>query len=417
MIRKLLFLLLLAVPLAAQDAPLFIERIEVRNHKRVSPDVVIAESRLHEGRSYTEAELRDAATRLSRLPFLLSVDFSLEKGSERGQYVLVLTVNETRPFFYLIDAVPYFENPGNSFQRIEYDDRPGTDEDLVLGFRWFVGRRGALHVAFSGIGSEYEFSREYAAFSAGYTQYDLFGTRAFATLNLRKPLEGTGVGLLSPQLVVGVPVAANQTVTLEYDEVRFAGERRRLFATGEEFTTQYGQRRLSARWSYNTTNEPFFPTSGTLLHVTPVYGWADGATLFFSEVGEDGPRDVAGTFHRNIYGAKAGATRYFELTDRDSVYADLRGEWARNDQRSPVAGQTFVQTSRSGSIGAGYSRSFWTREQRASGDSRLELTARYGGESFLDEQFSFDGDALQVSAAWLRRSSWGTVRLGVGYAW
>jgi outer membrane protein assembly factor BamA len=93
MLRKILLLLLLAVPLYADEPAFFLERIEVRNQERVSPEVVIAESRLRAGQQYSEAELRDAAVRLARLPFLLSVDFSLEKGSERGRYILVLTVN------------------------------------------------------------------------------------------------------------------------------------------------------------------------------------------------------------------------------------------------------------------------------------------------------------------------------------
>ncbi|MGZ8709864.1 MAG: hypothetical protein ACXW28_06540 [Thermoanaerobaculia bacterium] len=417
MIRKLLLLcLFLTTPLAAQDAALFIERIEVRNHKRVSPDVVIAESRLREGREYSEADLRDAATRLSRLPFLLSVDFSLEKGSERGRHVLVLTINETKPFFFLLDGVQYFDE--NPYVDVEYDDRPGTDEDFVLGFRWFVGRRGAVHAGFSGVDSDTEFAREYASLAVGYTQYDLFGTRAFATLNLKKPLEGTGVGLLSPQLVVGVPLSANQTVTLQYDNSRFEGELRHV--EGEEFQTHFGQRLLSARWSYNTTNEPFFPTRGTLVHIAPMVGWADGADVFYSTLGEPYPSTAAGVYHRQFFGAKAGGTRFFELSERDSIFADLRGEWAKNDQRSVVLGQTFVNTARSASIGTGYSHSFWSREQRASGDSRLELTARYGARSAIggvEDRYQPDLDTFQMSAAWLRRSSWGTLRLGVGYAW
>src|SRR5687768_15181051 len=87
-----------ATPLVAQEAgpaSFFIGRIEARNAKRVSADVVVAESNLREGREYTEPDLRDAANRLSRLPFLLSAEFSLEKGVERGRHVLVITLSET----------------------------------------------------------------------------------------------------------------------------------------------------------------------------------------------------------------------------------------------------------------------------------------------------------------------------------
>ena len=415
MIRKLLvvLLLLLATPLAAQDAPLFIERIEVRNHKRVSPDVVIAESRLHEGRSYTEAELRDAATRLSRLPFLLSVDFSLEKGSERGQYVLVLTVNETKPFFFLLDGVTYFDNEPNV--DAEYDDRPGQNEHLALGFRWFVGRRGAVHLGFAGGSVDRPFVREYASFVVGYTQYDLFGTRAFATLNLKRPVEGYGEGLLSPQLVLGIPLAPNQTVTLEYDETRFAGEAAEI--AGIPYERRRAQRIVSARWSYNTTNDPFFPTDGTLLTVAPHYGWVDDVD------GAIGPADepTVEAIHTRTYGIRAGATRFRELTGRSSVWGDVRGDWTRASRLSDFYGPYELdREASSAGVGAGYAFSLRSPEERVHGDSRFEVIGRYTyrpEREFGGLFYELDPHVYQASAAWIRRTSWGSLRLGVGYAW
>ncbi|HEV7241521.1 MAG TPA: POTRA domain-containing protein [Thermoanaerobaculia bacterium] len=420
MIRKLILLLLVTTPLFAEDPLYFIERIEVRNQKRVSPDVVIAESRLREGSEYSEADLRDAATRLGRLPFLLSVDFSLEKGAERGKHVLVLTVNETKPIFFLIDAVPYYEQ-NEPFIDVEYNDRStGDDRNLVLGARWFLGRRGAAHIALEGVGNDRPVTREYAAFSIGYTQYDLFGTRAFATLNLKKPIEGRGEGLLSPQVVVGVPVSANQTITLQYDETRFGRETRRI--NGEDFDGHYSQRLFSARWSYNTTNEPFFPTSGTLVHVTPMVGTADGADVFYTFVCCEPPTftAVAGPYHRDIRGVEAGATRYWELSERGSIFGDLRGEWTRVEQRTPVEGESYNETMHDIGLGVGYSWSLWSREERAGGgDSRLELVARFSSRDRepRDEFFQPQHDVRQVSAAWLRRTSWGTLRIGAGFAW
>jgi hypothetical protein len=412
MIRKLVFLaLLFTLPLAAQDAQLFIERIEVRNHRRVSPDVVIAESRLHELRAYSEAELRDAATRLSRLPFLLSVDFSLEKGSERGRHVLVLTINETKPFFFLIDAVGYIDD--SPYSGIDYEDRPAaTGEHLALGYRWFVGRRGAIHVGFSSVGADREFTSEYASFVAGYTQYDLFGTRAFATINLKRPVEGYGEGLVSPQLVLGVPVTPNQTITLEYDEARFKGEKRVLLGT--ELERRFGQRVVSARWSYNTTSDPFFPTRGTLLSVSPHYGWTDGVETDWLDAG---PRD--NVFHSRVYGAQARATRFHELTGRSSVWGDVRADWSRIERQDELNLNDDRSASSAG-VGVGYAFSLWTPEERTYGDSRFEFSGRYTNHSkpeFEPVFFDFDQDTYQASAAWVRRSSWGTLRLGVGYAW
>src|SRR5690349_10294787 len=152
MTRTLLLTLavfLAAAPLAAQDAVpprFFIERIEVREARRVSKDVVIAESRLREGQEYSEADLRDASARLGRLPFLLSAEFALEKGAERGRYVLVITINETKPFFFALDGRTFLTR--DNHVEPDYNDRIGSDDHFAtLGFRWFVGRRGALHTA------------------------------------------------------------------------------------------------------------------------------------------------------------------------------------------------------------------------------------------------------------------------------
>lgn len=413
-IRTLILILLAALPLAADDAALFIERIEVRNNKRVSADVVIAESRLREGRTYSESELRDAASRLSRLPFLLSADFALEKGSERGRLVLVITVNETKPFFYNLEARPFLDR---DTRFIEPDDSGSANfaNEGALGFRWFVGRRGAIHLGVASTGTRHEFVRDYTTFELGYTQYDLFGTRAFATFNLRKPVDGLTAGLLSPQLVVGVPLSANQTVTLQMDEVTFDDGTRNV--GGVEFERRSSQRTLSARWSYNTTNDPILPTRGTVLQVEPLMQWSDASSIRPLETGGY----VPDAFHSRTFSLGASAARYWELSERDSISADVRGEWARNLQRVYYDGVEIDNSAHYGSIGAGFSHSLWSAEQRANGDSRLELNLRYANRSRPDVVYGTyeppGRDVRQISTSWLRRSSWGTLRLGVGYAW
>ena len=93
----------IAVSALAQDAApprFFIERIEVRNAaSRRRRELVIAESLLREGTEYSEDDLRAAAARLSRLPFLLSADFALEKDRSRGRYVLVIHVDRDEAVF------------------------------------------------------------------------------------------------------------------------------------------------------------------------------------------------------------------------------------------------------------------------------------------------------------------------------
>src|SRR5206468_1876422 len=78
-------------------------------------------------------------------------------------------------------------------------------KDAALGFRWFVGGRGIVHVGLTARRDRQAFTSNYSAWAVGYTQYDLFGTGAFATVNIRLPFDSPGGGGLSPQLVAGVP--------------------------------------------------------------------------------------------------------------------------------------------------------------------------------------------------------------------
>jgi hypothetical protein len=408
----------LAIPLAGQEAMpprFFIEKIEVREANRVSPEVVVAESRLREGEEYSEADLRDAAARLTRLPFLLSAEFSLEKGSERGRYVLVVSINETKPFFYAFDLRPILA----ADQGIEpdYSDRIGVaDSAATLGMRWFVGRRGALHVAL--VSSDYggDFARDYAAVAVGYTQYDLLGTRAFATLNLKRVITAHD-SEVSPQLVVGIPVSGNQTVTVELDETRFGDNDHEVLDV--RFDTSAAQRVVGVTWSYNTTNRPFTPTRGSLLSVRPRLSWSDAATYAFV-VADPTQTPPLYTVHGDTVHAEArqvtvDAVRYFELTDRSSVSGGLETSWTQYTLKSEIRGRESDHVLR-GVITASYSYSLWDAARSKNGDSRLELNLRIGTRDINYGDF-YRAEQQQLTASWARRSSWGVLRLGAGYAW
>lgn len=101
-IFSILLIAFSAVPAIAQEAPsldFLIERIEVRGARFGSPAVVEKESLLTAGTRYSETNLKEAMRRINRLPFVLDSSFALEKGSERGAYVLVVTIVETKPLF------------------------------------------------------------------------------------------------------------------------------------------------------------------------------------------------------------------------------------------------------------------------------------------------------------------------------
>lgn len=413
--------LTLAVAAAGQDAPppaeprFFIEKIEVRNAKRVSTDIVIAESRLRAGQEYTEAELADAAVRLERLPFLVSVDFSLDKGSERGRYVLVMTISETKPFFYLLDMRPI----GGDIIDVDYSDRLGASENQAsVGLRWFLGRRGMAHVGLVSRNDNRDFTRDYTAIVAGYTQYDLFGTRAFVTLNLKRPVDVGGAGpSVSPQIVAGIPLSPNQTLTLTYDETRFS---RGTVGFGEHtFEHRDDERMLSARWSYNTTNDPFLPTEGLLLTFSPLVAQRDSAGGFYFVDGEGKFHVETETEHLNSVGFDFSAARWIELSEKDSIVGGIEGGWGDVDVRNSQLGRPGSYESNYWTLHGGYSRSLWNRERQKKGDSRLEATLRYTNRNGGGHRryAVYQQDYLQVSGSWVRRSSWGTFRVGLGYAW
>lgn len=409
--------ILLAVPAAAQDAAaprFFIERIEVRNAKRVSSDVLIYESRLRAGQEYSEADLSDASARLDRLPFLLSSDFSLERGTERGHYVLVISVNETKPFFYRLDLRPILtDNTITGFDDAA-DNISASDTEAFIGYRWFVGRRGAIHVGLQFQDDNRDYTQEYGAWAVGYTHYDIFGTRAFATVNIKRTHGG---GRITPQVVVGMPVTKNQTLTVAYDDVQIDGEQRAF--NGLVLEDDESQRVGSITWSYNTTNQPYLPTRGTRISVSPIFAWRDDA--FFTYVVTDPtqpPLVIAVDVDRRSYGVDTGGARYWEITERSSVSAGAEAGWAKTVDRGRLDrsfDSTYVI------VHGGYSWSLWDRDARRDGDNRFEANIRASTRSREEFErqgfFSSDESVMSISGSWVRRSSWGIIRLGLGWAW
>lgn len=394
-ILTVLLLVLAAPALVADDgtAPFLIERIEVRNATRISPEIVIAESRLRTGESYRESDLREANDRLKRLPYLTDAQFALEKGSERGQYVLVVSVTETRPFFYLLD-VPVYERNDQIYTQ--------DDNQAVVGYRHFVGRRGMLHAGLFSREDERPYTESIGTFEIGYTHFDLFGTRAFATVSLGTPFayENDGDAIL-PHVVAGIPLSGNQTVTLEYEQTDHGQRIRRA------------ERIASARWSFDTTNHPFFPTRGAVFTVGPVVSWSD--------ISDHSTSRPPYSEHRTTVGIEGELARYWELSSLWSVALRLDGGFAVLNERG--TGSRFIE--QDGSIAYGDASVQLTRMlvQTPEVEQRLELTIGGSSEARRDIDSELylltQAEQAQGTAAvhWVRRDSWGTLRFGAGFAW
>lgn len=96
----------------------FIERIEVRGAQHVSPRVIVAETALRDGSEYSEEGLRDGVARVNRLPFVVSADFTLEKGTQEGRSVLVINVREMKRLSFLVDGRGLFGDSSHPHARL-----------------------------------------------------------------------------------------------------------------------------------------------------------------------------------------------------------------------------------------------------------------------------------------------------------
>ena len=167
----------IAPPARADDPSFLIESITVAGAVRSSDRIVIAETRLREGRTYTEGELRDAMARIQRLPFVIDADFRLGKGTAVGRYVLIITIREMKPFFVTARSATRWSlddrfefRPGQPPVKAGSDVHQFRSDELALGTRWFVGAKGVLNLAAQVQGND--------RYTMTYSQYDLFGTRA-----------------------------------------------------------------------------------------------------------------------------------------------------------------------------------------------------------------------------------------------
>jgi hypothetical protein len=419
-----MFAVIAAAALAQETAParFLIERIEVRNARRVAPRVVIAESLLREGNEYSENELREAAARLSRLPFLLSSDFVLEQGSERGRHVLVINVVETKPFFFLFDGRATVHH--NNSQPVDYDFDPAEQtNDGALGLRWFAGGSGIVHAGMSVRRGRQAFSSRYTAWEVGYTQYDVLGTRAFVTVNLRVPVDSKSAKFVTPQIVAGIPLTTSQTLTLDYDDTVFEKGTVRLL--GNDYRNDLTERVLTLAWTYNTTNEPFAPARGTFVRVAPFRTMRDRTTPHSVPVPIGGlPHFDVIADHTSAEGADITGFRYWELSEINSVSGGLAGGWANVGQRHhpPLPGAPDSDSRQSYEVlQGGYSRKLH-RFAPKNGESRLELDGRIVLTQFNPRNGAAGAEprhqrSYEASTNWVRRSLWGTLRLGVTYGW
>ncbi|HMB52074.1 MAG TPA: BamA/TamA family outer membrane protein [Thermoanaerobaculia bacterium] len=450
----------------AEEPPLFLlEEIRVENAKLARPEVVLAEARLVAGREYGEAELRMALERIVRLPLVLAAEPRLEKGSERGRYVLVIELEEANAWFFNVDL--HWEHWQPDVQLATFSSTNWVDTGSVLiGYRRPIGRRGVGFVALSG---------EEGTFNLGYTQYDVgrrgilistslsFGECWAFTGRSSGPGDGGGdegcqtqvfdLGLdptlaawaldervARARLQVGVPLTGHHSLRLLASVRNGNGGRRgvtfrpqgRVF--GESLTvSDRSDAELSAAWVYDSTDDPIFPTRGlradagveaasleaTLDDSHPFFDSADPVT-FSTNYDSKSLAVSAGAawFHtrgENTFGLRGRAT--VGRSDFDGVptaaLVEFQGGTVR--EREILSGSA---DSWSAVVGVTHSRPLWQRRQPGSWrELRWESFAEYTHQG-TSPDFGVAANPLhgyRLGTALRLRTNWGLFSLRFDY--
>jgi hypothetical protein len=419
----LVLALILGTPAVAlaQEAPSFlIERITVTGVALSSNDVIISESHLETGRSYTEHELRQAIYRIERLPFVLAAEFSLRKGAERGSYELVITVTEAARFFASASAVAYRS-------KYSYNSYGDTHNDEYLtanaGARHFVSPYTEISGGLSSGWTPGENASE-PTYEIAATHYNLFDRHVIGSATVRRADEDTTLGL---QIIV--PTGTTHAIDLlgsyghrsvpdcDLSVVPFCGGEATYYSGG-----------LS--WTLDTTDDPFTPRVGTKLSVHAGYSRGE------QEITTTYPTTPESDVSMEGLGADLSAARYVPFGARHSIGVLGSASWARDshdawswfsddpsDPVIPKRSKADFETFRLGASAVHYfilqsvsgpgNFKRWWLESRAGfeyGRTRNELSVKYPLSSHKEES-----KGGQASVALVGRSRWGVVTFKLSY--
>jgi outer membrane protein assembly factor BamA len=399
-IAFLLCLFLLAASVfAAEPVRFHVESIEVTGGGARIQSIVIAQSLLREGQTYSEAELADAVSRIRRLPFVRAVGFSLAKGSERGLYRLVITVDPMKSL--------YFDAQARSVSGDNQTPRTFNYGALTVGGRLPVGSSGMVRASVSGttnLDFDSDEPRSKPTFALGYSLYRI-GSRAIfadATIFGSQPESGLPVAQSrvrygnqwGTQVVIGVPLRGSQSVRAEWNG----------FRTPMTFETAAGTQRGTSEydnvqlfWLRDTTDDPLYPLHGSLLKAGAVGG--RGRSVGFNSF----PDPTLSVQHYDYRGGEVSGSYYWSLANDRALSAHGRYGNTRTYFESPF--ESSYDTSQS-SVGAGFTQRLSGPNTDAWIDFRLDGT-RYGTSSFNDQ--------ISARLELAHRSKWGVARIGVSY--
>lgn len=388
---------------AAQEPPKFlIEAIRVAGVQRAAARQIVAdESLLKPGQTYSEQQLRQAIYRVKRLPFVVAAEFSLEKGSARGAYELVIKVEEAKPLFFLADVW------GRS-TRYNFSGRRGSEthwqEDGSVGGRYFVGNHGLV---FGSV--QKSEGQDGELLQGGYTQYNLFGAGSFASAGVTSTVGIDHQKNLQGSLTAGLPLTAVQSLRGSvYWYQAESTERFPFFGDGS--VSQTGRRQegwtSGLSWIFDSTDDPLFPSSGLKMLAGGGYSQDESSLRLTPPVEGIDLTQSSSSWTIDLFGR-----RHWAVTPRQSVSLAL--DVSRNRYSSDDG---YTNTDLRGFAAVGYALDllgFGADGHR--GDLRFE--SEIGGD-YSDVSNSYaDGSARSayLLATLSYRTSWGVARLSFRY--
>jgi outer membrane protein assembly factor BamA len=284
MLRRFALLVLLvagAAHAAAQAAAsFFIESIEVAGGSRATDHIIIAESRLRLMQEYTEGDLRNAVARIQRLPFIVSTDFRLEKGTQVGRYVLLIRVRRMTPLFLDSETTSTWSERvvgppvGSTDPTVSHVLRRLDDNHVVAGARAFLG----ANIVATATAEKRSFQND--RYTLTFSKYDLFGSRASLTAILSYSQYPCCLRSGAPdaendwhhrdniteELVAVVPVTDTDSLRGSWQHYEFPVRfNERSPETGQFHYVLLSRPEITKDlvWIHDTTNDPLLPTEGT----------------------------------------------------------------------------------------------------------------------------------------------------------
>lgn len=401
--KRFLVTLLLALPILA-EAQHRVSRIEVNS--RVPAKILLSQSALVEGRSYTDADLEVAVARLRRLPFVYDARYRLD-----GE-TLVLDVEAMSRFFGELDA------SGLGFE----GEQTGTAA-IAGGGRLFLGTGGVAEVM----------AREHVvegsdsqALSAEYSQYGIAGSRFFAIAGLDQAFPDESGVDVDPQLrlTVGYPLTLRSTITSTFRTAGFESRRDLPFAP-RPTRNSARQRLIDLRWTYDTSEDPFFARHGLLVSGGPSYASEESVAEFYIFIpGNNQPELFRNVVDGTFTALDAEARKFWPFRTRGTFFGIAEASYGHREFEARTNGsfplpQEVNTTEISLAVGYGHNLFDWNSALGTT-RHRVELTVGAARNSFeqdndfIDSERSFDSKS--VSAAYILRRQFATVRLNLSYA-